>query len=263
MNSEEIVQTIFSWCSDNGIKDYSNTCDTLKCGDPKREVRKVAVAMTASVNLIKEVHAWGADLLIVHEPTFYDHFEKKLENDPVTEAKSKLLESTGMAVWRFHDHPHNKFKDMIGEGTVRALGLKGKWINHKWAVNRLVLDDPVPSREIADRLKKIGAEHVRVCGNRDIPCRTVSLCLGTPGGVFEELRDPEVEVVLTGECCEWMLGEYARDAGQLGMKKTLMIIGHVPSEKEGMRLLADLMRERLPQFETKYFECGEICSEPE
>ena len=83
-----------------------------------------------------------------------------------------------------------------------------------------------------------------------------------PGGVFEELRDPEIEVVLTGECCEWMLGEYARDAGQLGMKKTLMIIGHIPSEKEGMRLLADLMKEKLPQIETKYFECGEVCSEP-
>ena len=35
------------------------------------------------------------------------------------------------------------------------------------------------------------------------------------------------------------------------------------SEKEGMRLLADLMKAKLPWIETKYFECGEICSEPE
>ena len=260
MNAEDLVDILFSWCDDNGVRDYSQSCDTLKCGDPKREVKKVAVAMTASVNLIREAHRWGADLLIVHEPTFYDHVERKIENDPVTKAKAELLEQSGMTVWRFHDHPHNKRKDMIGEGMVRSLCLKGRWVNRQWAVNRLILDEPMAPRELAGRLKGIGAEHVRVCGSLDAPCRVISLCLGTPGGTFEELRDPEVEILLSGESCEWMLGEYARDAGQLGMKKTLMIIGHVPSEKEGMRFLTDLMRERLPRIETKYFECGEICA---
>lgn len=260
MNSEEILNVLFSWCGGNDARDYSATCDTLKCGDPKREVRKVAVAMTASVNVIRAAHEWGADLIIVHEPTFYDHYDRRLENDPVTEAKAKLLEGTGMALWRYHDHPHARKKDMIHEGTVRSLGLKGSWCDRGRGPDRFLLDEPMLPRDLQTRLKSIGADHVRVCGNREVPCRTISLCLGTPAGVFEELRDPEVDVVLSGESCEWALGEYARDAGQLGMRKTLMIVGHVPSEKEGMRFLAELMQEKLPQLETRYFECGEICA---
>jgi hypothetical protein len=84
--------------------------------------------------------------------------------------------------------------------------------------------------------------------------------LGHPGGVFEELRNPDVDIVLTGEICEWMLGEYARDAGQLGLRKALLVLGHIPSEKEGMRLLADEIFCQFPDLEVKYFECGEFCT---
>ena len=260
MKAKELMDAIFHWCNDNGEKDYSNTCDTVKCGDPEREIRKVAVTMTATVDLIREVQAWGADLLIVHEPTFYDHFEKRLENDPVTEAKEELLRKTGMVVWRYHDHPHNKYMDMIGEGTVRMLGLKGTWQNHIWAVNRFILDEPLTPREIEKRFRENGCNHVRLCGALDVPCTKLSLALGTPGGVFDELQDPEVEVVLTGEACEWKFGEYARDAAALGFKKAFLIIGHNPSEKGGMILLTDLIKKEFPALETKYFECGEVCN---
>ena len=258
MTAQELMDHIFRWCDDNGEKDYSNTCDTVKCGDPSREIRKVAVTMTATVDVIRQAQQWGADLLIVHEPTFYDHFEKRLENDPVTKAKEELLAKTDMVVWRYHDHPHNKNKDMIGEGTVRMLGLQGKWINRHWAVNRLILDEPLTPRELAERFAKNGGNHVRVCGTLDEPCKTISLCLGTPRGVFEELQDPEVDVVFSGETSEWMLGEYARDAAALGFRKALMIIGHNPSEMGGMILLEKLIAKEFPELETKYFNCGEV-----
>jgi putative NIF3 family GTP cyclohydrolase 1 type 2 len=260
MKAVELMNRLFEWCNDNGEKDYSKTCDTLKCGDPEKEVRKVAVAMTASVDLIREAHRWGADLLIVHEPTFYNHFDEHLEDDPVTTAKEALLKESGMTVWRFHDHPHHKAKDMIGDGMVRSLGLKGTWINVAWAVNRFLLDTPMTAREIAEKCRGLGAGHIRAAGALDFPCKMISLCLGTPGGVFEELRNPDVDIVLTGEISEWVLGEYARDAGQLGLRKALLVLGHIPSEKEGMRLLADEIFCQFPDLEVKYFECGEFCT---
>ena len=96
MKAVELMNRLFEWCNDNGEKDYSKTCDTLKCGDPEKEIRKVAVAMAASVDLIREAHRWGADLLIVHEPTFYNHFDEHLEDDPVTTAKEALLKESGI-----------------------------------------------------------------------------------------------------------------------------------------------------------------------
>jgi hypothetical protein len=43
-----------------------------------------------------------------------------------------------------------------------------------------------------------------------------------------------VEVLLVGKTREWETLEYAADAVSEGKKKTLIIIGHVPSGKAGM-----------------------------
>ena len=264
MNIRSLMDELFRWCEDGGPHDYSATCDTLKAGDPGTELRKVAVAMFATPDLIREAHAWGAELLIVHEPTFYDHYDRMPEHDPVADAKAALLKETGLAVWRYHDHPHVKYTDMIGEGEVKYLGLEGEWAKGPHiAVNRFRLAAPMTPRELGRRFREqLNARHVRICGAADVPCSNLSLCFGTPAGVFEELCDPEIDIVLTGEACEWKLGEYARDAGQLGFRKALMILGHIPSEREGMRLLAELMSQRFDQFETRYFECGEVYCAP-
>lgn len=261
MKIQTLMEELFRWCADGDPHDYSKTCDTLKCGNAETELHKVAVSMFATPEVIRAAHEWGAELVIVHEPTFYAHYDNDpaLDDDPVLKAKKALLESSGLAIWRYHDHPHCKFKDMISDGETRYLELDGEWIRGKsWAVNRFRLNTPMTPRELLKRIEeKLGARHVRVSGSMDVPCTNLSLCFGTPGGVFEELRSPDVDIVLTGEACEWQLAEYARDAAQLGFRKALMILGHIPSERDGMRLLADLMQERFTEFETRYFECGE------
>ena len=264
MNIQELMNELFLWCSDGGPHDYSKSCDTLKTGNPETELSKVAVTMIATPEVIREAAAWGAEFLIVHEPTFYDHYDRKLEEDPVTRAKAELLASAGLAVWRYHDHPHVKYKDMICEGQIHFFGLEGEWIKGpRPAVNRFRLAHPSTPRELAKQfMKKADLRHIRLCGAADQPCTNLSLCFGTPGGVFDELRNPDIDLVLTGEACEWQLGEYARDAAQLGFRKTLMILGHIPSEREGMRLLAEWMKQRFTAFETRYFECGEVYAAP-
>ncbi len=157
-----------------------------------------------------------------------------------------------------------KYKDMICEGQIRFFGLEGEWIKGpRPAVNRFRLKEAMTPRELARQFRGKGnAQNIRLCGAVDQPCTNLSLCFGTPGGVFDELRNPDIDLVLTGEACEWQLGEYARDAAQLGFRKSLMILGHIPSEREGMRLLAEWMKERFSQFETRYFECGEVYCAP-
>lgn len=258
MKISELMKDLYDSTDTTG--DYSKTCDTIKAGDPEREVRKVATAMFATPELIRQAAAWGAELIIVHEPTFYSHYDNPMSSDPVYEAKLKLIRDSGVTIYRFHDHPHANYEDMICQGELKYSGLKGTWRKGpRYAVNSLVLDTEMTAREIAKVLEeKLNIAHVRICGATDLPCRNVSLCFGTPGGVFEELQKKDIDVLLVGEACEWALGEYVRDASQLGMKKAMLILGHIGSERDGMRLLADIMQEKYPQLETKYFECGEV-----
>lgn len=236
--------------------------DTLKCGSWYKELNKIAVTMFATVDVIKKAKEWGADLIITHEPTFYDHMDIKDENDVVTKEKERLIEKSGMSIIRFHDYMHGCEPDMIYEGVMHYLGLEGDYIKGKYfAVNRFNCKNEITPLELAELMEnKLGIKHIRICGARDVKCTKISACFGTPGGVFEELKDDDVEIVLTGEACEWSLAEYARDAAALGYKKALLIMGHIGSERDGMKYLTKLLKDRFNDLDIKYFDCEEVYS---
>jgi len=80
---------------------------------------------------------------------------------------------------------------------------------------------------------------------------------GAPGGVWEALTG-DAEIVIVGETCEWQMAEYARDASQLGMNKTLLILGHCGSERDGMKHISELLQKKIPSVEVRYFESSEV-----
>ena len=242
-----------------GATTPERTCDTVKSGGEDRELHKVAVTMFATVDLVKEVSEWGADMLIVHEPTYYDHMDV-ITDTPVTLAKKELIEKSGLVIYRFHDHAHFRDVDLIPEGKFHYLGLKGKLEKTEYSASSLfTLDTPITALELAKRMQtELGIAEPRIAGARDCTVRRIGACFGTPKGVFELLASDDVDIVLTGEACEWKIAEYARDAAALGMNKALIVMGHIGSERDGMRLLAERMQRDHTEFETRYFECGEV-----
>ena len=237
------------------------TCDTVKSGDPDKKIKKVAVSMFATVKNIKAVSEWGADMMIVHEPTYYDHLESGAET-PVTRAKRELVEKSGIVIYRHHDRMHARVCDGITEGELYYLGLRGRVEKTPYFASYLMtLDEPKTAIELAQMMEgKLGIKHVRIAGQRSKKSKSIALCFGTPEGVFDLLCDERVEVVLVGEACEWQVAEYARDAAELGFNKSLIVMGHIGSERDGMRLLAKKLSEAHPELEFRYFECGEVYS---
>ena len=258
MKAFEIMEELFAL---SDAVDFSNTCDTCKAGNPEVEVDKIAVSMFATPDVIREVSQWGAQLLIVHEPIYYnnidEHSDEKVENE-----KRKLIEECALTIYRYHDHSHHTTPDVIALGELRQFALKGR-VEHTdtFDLIRIHLDDPMTPMQLAKYIEeKCDIKHLRVCGNIDVPCSVVSCMFGTPGGVFKELKSDDCEILLTGEACEWILGEYARDAAQLGYKKSLIIMGHIGSERDGMKYTADMLSDMYPEIQVKYFECDEVYS---
>ncbi len=254
MKAHEIMEELFSWAPG----EYHKTCDTLKAGSPDVEVTKIAVCCFNTPKVIREASQWGAQLLITHEPTYYDHWDNE-PTTPVGIAKKQLIESTGMAVYRYHDHPHMAPKDLICEGEIKALGLPGHISEvNGFGVAHYLLDEPITPRDLAAHIeKKWDIAHVRICGTVDKPCTKLVMAWGTPGGMMEEMAG-EGEIILTGEACEWQLAEYARDAEELGFTKSLMILGHCGSERDGMEYIAGLIARRFQQIEVRYFKSEEV-----
>ena len=116
--------------------DEAHTCDTVKCGDPNRECSGIVVTCFASVDVIRKTIELGANLIIVHEPLFWNHEDKTdwLAQSKIFAEKKKLLDSNGIVVWRDHDRIHGsppgktpEFIDGIFYGIMQELG----WAEYK------------------------------------------------------------------------------------------------------------------------------------
>lgn len=260
MKAREILEKL---CEMDTTADYSNTCDTFKTGDPEHEVKKVAVSMFGTYKVISEAVMWGADFLIVHEPLFYNHWDKTehLMNKPAYLKKQKLIDDNNLTICRMHDHTHNAKPDEIGIGEMNALGLAyTHTANPYHAVNRFELQDEITAGELLDRIKTVlGVKFARLVGSPDNKVKLISGCFGTPGHLEDEISVDGVDIVLCGEACEWATCEYVRDMSDMGMNKSMIVMGHCGSEREGMIRIASALAEDLAAcgIEVKYFEAGE------
>ena len=256
MKAYEIMNDLFSLAS--RMRD-GRTCDTLKAGDPNVEVTKVAVSMFATVDIVRQAQDWGAQLLIVHEPTYYNHWDDH-SDDYFEVEKRKIIEQSGLTIYRFHDHPHCTDPDIITTGEIQYLGLDCTMEKTDiFDLTRLHLVAPMTPRQLAKHIEdRLGIAHVRIAGAADAPCTSLSLMVGTPGGLEQELLRPETEIILTGEICEWALGEHVRDAAQMGYRKAILVLGHIGSERDGMKYTAQILKDRQPHLDVRYFEGGEV-----
>ena len=227
---------------------HPGTVDTLKTGNPAQTVRGIAVTFMATCDVLRRAAELGANFVVTHEPTFYNHLDETnwLEADAVYRAKRRLIDDHSLAVWRFHDGPHLFDLDGIVTGMVRKLG----WTQDDDATRAQIFTVPAQSvRELAQACKqRLGIAQVRVAGDPDAVCTRVALRVGASGGrgQIERLQHTGVDVVVCGESPEWETCEYVRDAAALGQGKALIVLGHANSEEAGMEWLAEWMRPLFP-----------------
>ena len=100
------------------------TCDGVIAGDPSRECTGVVLTFCPTGAVIRRAADEGCNFLLCHEPTFFDGWDATdwLEGNAVYSAKKKLIEETGMTIYRNHDHLHSDDPDGIFSGVTRLLG---------------------------------------------------------------------------------------------------------------------------------------------
>jgi putative NIF3 family GTP cyclohydrolase 1 type 2 len=220
-----------------GVPWKTQTVDTFKAGNPETRVTGIAVTMMATLDVLQRAAAKGENLVITHEPTFYNHLDRPEgmdESDAVWKEKRAFIDKNGIVVWRFHDHWHLRKPDGILAGMVQALG----WEKFQSGENPHLFTMPEITLEklAADVAKRLNTPVLRVVGNPAMRATKLALSPGSAGFEREThaLEMENVEVLLVGETREWETVEYAADAVTEGKKKALIVIGHVPSEQAGM-----------------------------
>ncbi len=220
-----------------GIPWNATTVDTFKAGNPDTPVTGIALTMMATLGVLRRASSQGLNLVITHEPTFYNHTdtpEAMDPSDPVWAEKRAFIEKHNMVVWRFHDHWHLRKPDGIEAGMIHALG----WEKFQSTQNPYLftLPETTVQKLAADVAKRLDSTVLRVVGNPDMKVTKIALSPGAAGFVREThaLEMDNVEVLLVGETREWETVEYVADAATEGKRKALIVIGHIPSEQAGM-----------------------------
>ena len=222
-----------------GIPWMAQTVDTFKAGDPDAEVKGIAVTMMATLDVLERAAAAGQNLIITHEPTFYNHQDTiddlaQKENDPVLAAKRAFIREHNLVIWRFHDHWHRMKADGIELGMARALG----WEKFQDANNQYLFAIPPTDLEhlASDVKKRLNLRVMRVVGDPKLKVTKLALSPGFAGFARETaaLEIPDVQVLIAGESREWETVEYVADAVTEGKPKAMIILGHIPSEQAGM-----------------------------
>ena len=219
-----------------GVAWHEPTVDTFKAGDPNTRVTGIVTTFAATLAVLQRASASGKNLIISHEPTFYNHLDQttEFENDPVYKAKRKFIEQHGLVVFRFHDHWHARNPDGILEGMTDALGWRG--FRSSTNPHLFVVPEQTLDKVAFDAATRLKIKTARVVGDPKLKVTKIALL---PGAAGEEaqvklLEMDDVEVLVVGEAREWETVEYARDAMTEGRHKALLILGHVPSEEAGM-----------------------------
>ena len=230
-----------------------NTVDTLKSGSTDTIVTGVVTCMFPTIAVIKKAIALGANFIIAHEPTFYNHQDATpwLEKDEVFKYKSELLNKNKITVWRNHDYIHSIHPDGVRKPLVEKLNWQ-KYGDPDQAVYTL---SPAPTLKslIAELKSKLQLPAIRYIGDLDESCKTVLLMPGAAGTrQITAIGKTKPDVLVTGEVSEWETAEYVRDARASGQKLSLIILGHIASEEWGSQFMSDWMKKQFPEIKTTF-----------
>lgn len=230
----------------------SPTCDTYAIGDPDMEVTGVVTTFMATVEVIRKTIDAGANLIITHEPTWFNGTDLTdwCAEDSVYLAKKKLLEDNHIAVWRFHDHMHmGGSADYIYTGLLKEMGWE-KYLcpdeQQPW-----VYELPETTlKELALELKEMfEMDTVQTIGRPDCKIRRAGILVGGGSlGLGREVMPMEVmerdnlNVLICGDITEWTTCAYINDAQQLGLDRCMITLGHERTEEPGMKHLPALIK---------------------
>jgi putative NIF3 family GTP cyclohydrolase 1 type 2 len=255
ISAAQVIQTIIKNTASAPI---ANTVDIFKEGDPDTPVKGIVTTMFATMDVLKQAVDKNCNLIIVHEPLYYNHLDRtaQFQNDPVFLEKKRFIDDHKLVIWRFHDYIHRMQPDGILSGMVTKLGWKNYVANTN--LDQFILPE-TNLKGLLQNLKQVFPKNsFYVIGNPEMKLSKVWLAPGAPGSSYHIslLEDKNVDVVIAGESPQWETYEYMRDAVEQGRNKAIIFIGHIASEEAGMDFCSVWLKSFIKDIPVYYIESG-------
>ena len=226
---------------------FSDYCPNGLQVQGRRDIRRLAAGVTASLAMIEAAADWGADAVLVHHGYFW-----KGEPAPLTGTKGdriRALYARDMSLLASHlpldAHPEIGNNATLGARLgFRAAAPTAAGEGLVWQAD---LDPPLAPGALALRLATaLAREPLHVAGG-PAAIRRVGWCSGAAQGFIGEAADLGLDAYLSGEISE-PTAHIARERGI-----HYFAAGHHATERYGVSALADKLADRFG-LEVEYFE---------
>jgi putative NIF3 family GTP cyclohydrolase 1 type 2 len=234
-----------------------NTVDRVIAGDPNRDVDRCLVTWMPGIHALRTAVERGIPLLICHEPTFWNHPDKRPGDDPGIRRKALFIEEHELAVVRVHDAWDRWPGIGIPWAWARFLGLGGEPVavdaggaQHRYDI------EPMPLRtfagRVAQRCAAVGEPAVQATGDPKAAVSRIGIGTGCicDIGVFRRLGC-DCSIVCDDGSCYWAGIQRARDEGH-----PVIRVNHGTSEEPGMVTLARYINETISGLEAEHLPHG-------
>jgi putative NIF3 family GTP cyclohydrolase 1 type 2 len=233
-----------------------DTVDRVIYGDREREVVGIAVAWMPYRDTIAAAKASGVNLLVVHEPTFYDHWDgsDRLASSAAADAKRRYIDESGITIIRCHD-VWDAMPDVgIPFAWGEFLGL-GRPIASETHYNLYAVPAQTAlafAGRVAAATSTLGQECVALYGNPEAQVARVGVgtgCIASPWRLYDMGADLAVSV--DDAVRAWVEGEWCHDTG-----RPLVVVNHNVSEEAGMASLARHLAASFPAIPVTHLHQG-------
>jgi len=236
--------------------DPSRTVDTVKAGDPTKEIHTAAVGWMATIYNLRAAHELGCDLFVTHEPTFWEHAapEQRYRHEDPGRTKQRLLDETGMVVLRAHDTWDNWPGIGIRDSWARGLGFTHfiaedptRW-HAVYAIEEAPLEEL--AQTVAGKVKPLGQDSVQVMGDPHMKVSRPSVGVGCGGPDTDMIQlGSDVLIVCFDGASYWAQRERFVELG-VGV----ITVEHGTSEMWGLENLAKYLGETFPDLTVHYLD---------
>ena len=244
--------------------------DRIIIGDPGTSVKKIGTAWMPYWDTLKKAIEKGVNLMVVHEPTFYTHWDLDASKGDYFDApsparenyfsqrdlKKNWIEKNGMVIIRCHDVLDKMPGWGIPYSLGQGLGFSNDQIVRSKTFYNIYSIDSQPAGEVARKisikLKEVGQPGIAFYGDENYRVSTVGLgtgCICDPLE-YSELA-PDMFIGIDDTIRTWIQTTYAQDTG-----KPLLVINHGTSEEFGVRSLNLHLKTTYPDHEVIRFPEG-------
>jgi putative NIF3 family GTP cyclohydrolase 1 type 2 len=233
---------------------FEDTVDRVIYGDPDVVVKGIAVCWMPYRNTIERAKALGANVLIVHEPTFYGHWDLygDLADIPELQAKKELIDESGITIIRCHD----VWDAMPGIGIPfawgRFLGLGEPTKSIRYY--NVYPVDPQPAlrfaHNIISKTATLGQPVIGFYGDPERIITMVGLGTGCISDPFEIYRlGGDLAISVDDVVRAWIAGAWCEDTGN-----PLVVVNHAVSEEPGIAALAEYLKKAFPKYSVTHIQ---------